>query len=70
MDFRSKAILLLFFNTAGMPKTGSAVITLELERKRFAEGIPEELYQELAEQPKKYYHVETSGKKTDPSFDF
>lgn len=65
--FSKQSYPFVIFNTAGMPKTGSAVITLELERKRFAEGIPEELYQELAEQPKKYYHVETSEKKQIPA---
>ncbi|OTP24789.1 alpha-mannosidase [Enterococcus mundtii] len=65
--FSKESYPFVVFNTAGMPKTGSAVITLELERKRFAEGIPEELYQELAEQPKKYYHVETSDKKQIPA---
>lgn len=65
--FSKESYPFVVFNTAGMTKTGSAVITLELERKRFAEGIPEELYQELAEQPKKYYHVETSDKKQIPA---
>ncbi|MDA9427680.1 alpha-mannosidase [Enterococcus mundtii] len=65
--FSKESYPFVVFNTAGMPKTGSAVITLELERKRFAEGIPEELYQDLAEQPKKYYHVETSDKKQIPT---
>ncbi|WP_375152537.1 alpha-mannosidase [Enterococcus mundtii] len=65
--FSKQSYPFVIFNTAGMPKTGSAVITLELERKRFAEGIPEKLYQELAEQPKKYYHVETSEKKQIPA---
>ena len=65
--FSKQSYPFVIFNTAGMPKTGSAVITLELERKRFAEGIPEELYQELAEQPKKQYHVETSDKKQIPA---
>ena len=52
------------FNTAGSPKTGEAEICIELERKRFAEGIPEALYAELEQRPKKVYHVETvDGKK-------
>ena len=52
------------FNTAGSPKTGEAEISIELERKRFAEGIPEALYAELEQRPKKVYHVETvDGKK-------
>ncbi|MDB1677982.1 MULTISPECIES: alpha-mannosidase [Enterococcus] len=52
------------FNTAGSPKTGEAGISIELERKRFAEGIPEALYAELEQRPKKVYHVETvDGKK-------
>lgn len=48
-------------NTAGMDKTGEAEITIELERKRFAEGIPEQLYQELENLPKRKYHVETKS---------
>lgn len=52
------------FNTAGSPKTGEAEVSIELERKRFAEGIPEALYVELEQRPKKVYHVETvDGKK-------
>lgn len=44
-----------------MDKTGEAEITIELERKRFAEGIPEQLYQELENLPKRKYHVETKS---------
>ncbi|QED60365.1 alpha-mannosidase [Enterococcus durans] len=52
------------FNTAGSPKTGEAEVSIELERKRFAEGIPKALYVELEQRPKKVYHVETvDGKK-------
>ena len=65
--FSKESYPFVVFNTGGMPKTGSAEITLELERKRFAEGSPEELYQELAEQPKKHYHVETADKKQIPA---
>ncbi len=46
-------------NTAGSAKTGEADVTIELERKRFAEGVPETLYAELENRPKKTYHVET-----------
>ncbi|PQC26665.1 alpha-mannosidase [Enterococcus faecium] len=54
-------------NTAGMDKTGEAEITIELERKRFAEGIPEQLYQELENLPKRKYHVETKSGDTIPA---
>lgn len=54
-------------NTAGMDKTGEAEITIELERKRFAEGIPEQLYQELENLPKRNYHVETKSGATIPA---
>lgn len=54
-------------NTAGMDKTGEAEITIELERKRFAEGIPEQLYQELENLPKRQYHVETKSGATIPA---
>ncbi|EGP5556075.1 alpha-mannosidase [Enterococcus faecium] len=54
-------------NTAGMDKTGEAEITIELERKRFAEGIPEQLYQELENLPKRKYHVETKSGATIPA---
>lgn len=54
-------------NTAGMGKTGEAEITIELERKRFAEGIPEQLYQELENLPKRKYHVETKSGATIPA---
>ncbi|TNX28479.1 alpha-mannosidase [Enterococcus faecium] len=54
-------------NTAGMDKTGEAEITIELERKRFAEGIPEQLYQELENLPKRKYHVETKSGTTIPA---
>lgn len=54
-------------NTAGMVKTGEAEITIELERKRFAEGIPEQLYQELENLPKRKYHVETKSGATIPA---
>ncbi|MCL6152884.1 alpha-mannosidase [Enterococcus faecium] len=54
-------------NTAGMDKTGEAEITIELERKRFAEGIPEQLYQELENLPKRKYHVETKSGATLPA---
>ncbi|EGP5194674.1 alpha-mannosidase [Enterococcus faecium] len=54
-------------NTAGMNKTGEAEITIELERKRFAEGIPEQLYQELENLPKRKYHVETKSGATIPA---
>lgn len=54
-------------NTAGMDKTGEAEITIELERKRFAEGIPEQLYQELENFPKRKYHVETKSGATIPA---
>ncbi|NTP84281.1 alpha-mannosidase [Enterococcus faecium] len=54
-------------NTAGMDKTGEAEITIELERKRFAEGIPEQLYQELENLPKCKYHVETKSGATIPA---
>ena len=54
-------------NTAGMDKTGEAEITIELERKRFAEGIPEQLYQELENLPKHKYHVETKSGATIPA---
>ncbi len=54
-------------NTAGMDKTGEAEITIELERKRFAEGIPEKLYQELENLPKRKYHVETKSGATIPA---
>ncbi|HAQ6870679.1 TPA: alpha-mannosidase [Enterococcus faecium] len=54
-------------NTAGMDKTGEAEITIELERKRFAEGIPEQLYQELENLPKRKYHVETKSGVTIPA---
>ncbi|HFC9242199.1 TPA: alpha-mannosidase [Enterococcus faecium] len=54
-------------NTAGIDKTGEAEITIELERKRFAEGIPEQLYQELENLPKRKYHVETKSGATIPA---
>ncbi|MBE9890498.1 alpha-mannosidase [Enterococcus faecium] len=54
-------------NTAGMDKTGEAEITIELERKRFAEGIPEQLYQDLENLPKRKYHVETKSGATIPA---
>ncbi|PQB68949.1 alpha-mannosidase [Enterococcus faecium] len=54
-------------NTAGMDKTGEAEITIELERKRFAEGIPEQLHQELENLPKRKYHVETKSGATIPA---
>lgn len=54
-------------NTAGMDKTGEAEITIELERKRFAEGIPEQLYQELENLLKRKYHVETKSGATIPA---
>ncbi|EOK76912.1 alpha-mannosidase [Enterococcus faecium] len=54
-------------NTAGMDKTVEAEITIELERKRFAEGIPEQLYQELENLPKRKYHVETKSGATIPA---
>ncbi|EOG12131.1 glycosyl hydrolase [Enterococcus faecium EnGen0176] len=54
-------------NTAGMDKTGEAEITIELERKRFAEGIPEQLYQELENLPKRKYLVETKSGATIPA---
>ena len=54
-------------NTAGMDKTGEAEITIELERKRFAEGIPEHLYQELEQLPRRKYHVETKSGATIPA---
>ncbi|HAQ3909792.1 TPA: alpha-mannosidase [Enterococcus faecium] len=54
-------------NTAGMDKTGEAEITIELARKRFAEGIPEHLYQELEQLPRRKYHVETKSGATIPS---
>ena len=54
-------------NTAGMDKTGEVEITIELERKRFAEGIPEKLYQELENLPKRKYHVETKSGATIPA---
>lgn len=54
-------------NTAGMDKTDEAEITIELERKRFAEGIPEQLYQELENLPKRKYHVETKSGATIPA---
>lgn len=54
-------------NTAGMDKTGEAEITIELEKKRFAEGIPEQLYQELENLPKRKYHVETKSGATIPA---
>lgn len=54
-------------NTAGMDKIGEAEITIELERKRFAEGIPEQLYQELENLPKRKYHVETKSGATIPA---
>lgn len=54
-------------NTAGMDKTGEAEITIELERKRFAEGIPEQLYQESENLPKRKYHVETKSGATIPA---
>ncbi|MDE5175283.1 alpha-mannosidase [Enterococcus faecium] len=54
-------------NTAGMDKTGEAEITIELERKRFAEGIPEKLHQELENLPKRKYHVETKSGATIPA---
>lgn len=54
-------------NTAGMDKTGEAEITIELERKRFAEGIPEQLYQELENLPKRKYNVETKSGATIPA---
>ena len=54
-------------NTAGMDKTGEAEITIELARKRFAEGIPEHLYQELEQLPRRKYHVETKSGATIPA---
>ena len=54
-------------NTGGMYKTGEAEITFELERKRFAEGIPDQLYQELENLPKRKYHVETKSGATIPA---
>lgn len=54
-----KSYPFLVMNTAGTPKTGEAEVTIELERKRFAEGVPEKLYAELENQPPKTYHVET-----------
>ena len=57
----AKSYPFLVMNTAGSAKTGEAEITIELERKCFAEGIPEKLYEELEKQPPKSYHVETSN---------
>ena len=54
-----KSYPFLVMNTAGTPKTGETEVTIELERKRFAEGVPEKLYAELENQPPKTYHVET-----------
>ncbi|MBO0432437.1 alpha-mannosidase [Enterococcus sp. DIV0660C] len=47
-------------NTAGTAKTGEAVIEIELERKKFAEGLPETLFKELEDAPAKSYHVENA----------
>ncbi|HFM5771540.1 TPA: alpha-mannosidase [Enterococcus faecium] len=65
--FQKDSFPFVIVNTAGMDKTGEAEITIELERKRFAEGIPEQLYQELENLPKRKYHVETKSGATIPA---
>ncbi|PQF76623.1 alpha-mannosidase [Enterococcus faecium] len=65
--FPKDSFSFVIVNTAGMDKTGEAEITIELERKRFAEGIPEQLYQELENLPKRKYHVETKSGATIPA---
>ena len=65
--FPQESYPFIVINTAGMEKTGEAHITIELERKCFAKGVPEKLYQKLAERPKKQYHVETIDKRQIPA---
>ncbi|WP_165006182.1 MULTISPECIES: alpha-mannosidase [unclassified Enterococcus] len=66
-DFPENSYPFVVVNTAGMPKTGEAVITVELERKPFAKGLPEALYRELEKAPKKQYHVETKDGRLVPA---
>ncbi|MEY8445611.1 alpha-mannosidase [Enterococcus ratti] len=59
-DLPEESYPFVVMNTAGNAKTGEAKVTIELERKYFAEGIPEKLYDALKKQPQKDYHVETT----------
>ena len=65
--FQKDSFPFVVVNTAGMDKSGEAEITIELARKRFAEGIPEQLYQELEQLPRQKYHVETKSGATIPA---
>lgn len=45
------------FNTSGATRSGLATLEVELERKTFAQGVPQNLYKELQERPAGTYHV-------------
>ncbi|MBO0482937.1 alpha-mannosidase [Candidatus Enterococcus courvalinii] len=59
-EFPEDTYPFVVINTAGTAKTGEAVIEIELERKKFAEGLPETLFKELEDAPAKSYHVENA----------
>ncbi|WP_430596640.1 alpha-mannosidase [Enterococcus sp. DIV0175] len=59
-EFPEDTYPFVVINTAGTAKTGEAVIEVELERKKFAEGLPETLFKELEDAPVKSYHVENA----------
>ncbi|MDH6365177.1 alpha-mannosidase [Enterococcus sp. PF1-24] len=56
--FPAKSYPFVVFNTSGSKKTAEATITIELERKNFAEGVPQELFAELEKQTTPAFHVE------------
>jgi alpha-mannosidase len=55
--FAKDSFPFVVFNTNGLAKSGEAEIEVELERKTFAQGYPEQLYRALDEMPKGEYHV-------------
>ncbi len=56
--FPENSFPFVVFNTNGLPKSGEAVIEIELARKTFHEGYPAQIYRELEELPSAAYHVE------------
>lgn len=62
-NFAENSFPFIVFNTNGLPKSGEAVIDIELERKIFSEGLPKELYRNLRKkEPTNYYVVDEKGK--------
>ncbi|MGX7031039.1 alpha-mannosidase [Vagococcus zengguangii] len=56
-DFQAESYPFVVFNTAGINKTGTVEVEIELKRKTFHEGVPGKLFKELEEETTPTFHV-------------